>query len=393
MRQYLLPQSGQFYKVNMHSHTNLSDGKQTPEEIKEAYKAHGYAAVAFTEHEGLFDLSHLSDDEFIAITSYEYSFGNATQVPFSFYEGGPIVFDHNEQVHLNFYAKDPHNKKMVCYNPKRVWGNTKEYLDQFEWVGTPDYERVFTIECMNEVIKTARENGFLVSYNHPTWSLNAYPTYSRFENLSAFEIANGGANIASDMDYAPYVYDQMARTGQRMICVAGDDNHNTGAFFKAWTVIKADRLGYAELIDGLEQGNCYASMGPEIYDLYVEDGKVTVKCSDAAGIYYSSAGRRNGCKLANADNPAVHEATFTIKPTDIYFRISVKDKNGNHANTRIYYLDELEKDTLIGIVSNAKQTGMLKPEMADAVLSVIESTDEQDGYTMHALYQRIRALL
>ena len=37
MKQYLLPESGSFYKVNMHSHSNLSDGRQTPEELKEAY--------------------------------------------------------------------------------------------------------------------------------------------------------------------------------------------------------------------------------------------------------------------------------------------------------------------------------------------------------------------
>jgi hypothetical protein len=178
-----------------------------------------------------------------------------------------------------------------------------------------------------------------------------------------------------------------------MICVGGDDNHNVGGFFLAWTMIKAAKLGYAELIEGLEQGNCYASMGPEIYDLYVEDGKVTIKCSDAVGIYYSTAGRRTGYKLANADTPTVNEATFTIKPEDFYFRISVKDKNGNHANTRIYYLDELGKDTLIGIVTNVKQTGAMKPEIADALLSAIENADEKDEFNLNALYQRSMALL
>lgn len=31
MRQYLLPETGNFYKVNMHAHTVLSDGTQTPQ--------------------------------------------------------------------------------------------------------------------------------------------------------------------------------------------------------------------------------------------------------------------------------------------------------------------------------------------------------------------------
>ena len=89
----------------------------------------------------------------------------------------------------------------------------------------------------------------------------------------------------------------------------------------------------------------------------------------------------------------VNEATFTIKPEDFYFRISVKDKDGKHANTRIYYLDEFGKDTLVEIVSNVKQAGTLKPEIADALLSAIESTDEQDGYDLSLLYQRAVELL
>ena len=35
MRINLLPEEGKFYKVNMHSHSNLSDGVQTPEQLKE----------------------------------------------------------------------------------------------------------------------------------------------------------------------------------------------------------------------------------------------------------------------------------------------------------------------------------------------------------------------
>ena len=54
MRIYLLPEHGNFYKVNMHSHSTLSDGHQTPEELKEIYKAHGYSAIAYTWHSMIF---------------------------------------------------------------------------------------------------------------------------------------------------------------------------------------------------------------------------------------------------------------------------------------------------------------------------------------------------
>ena len=233
MRKYLLPESGNFYKVNMHSHTNYSDGVQSPEELKEIYKAQGYSAIAYTEHEALFDLTRLDDEEFLALTSYEYALGNNANPAHSFYEGKPTCFADVEQMHLNLYAKDPHNVKQICFNPKYIGQKQKDLLGEMSYVGEPDYQKTWTIECINEIIKTARDNGFLVCYNHPNWSMNTYETYSKLENLNMLEINNGASNRGSDMDYTPYVYDQMLRLGKRISCVGGDDNHDRIHFFKA----------------------------------------------------------------------------------------------------------------------------------------------------------------
>ena len=37
MRKYLLPNTGNHYKANLHVHTTVSDGQMTPEEIKRIY--------------------------------------------------------------------------------------------------------------------------------------------------------------------------------------------------------------------------------------------------------------------------------------------------------------------------------------------------------------------
>jgi len=39
------------FKVNLHTHTTFSDGKNTPKEMVEAYKELGYGAVAITDHD------------------------------------------------------------------------------------------------------------------------------------------------------------------------------------------------------------------------------------------------------------------------------------------------------------------------------------------------------
>jgi len=342
VKQYLFPQGGRFYKVNMHCHTTCSDGEQTPEEVKAHYLANGYAAVAFTEHEGLLDFSYLTDENFVAINAYEYDFMNEEGVPFRFYEGAPRSFEHLEQVHLNLYAKDPQNLKMVCYNPDQLQEvNIGDYKDRFAYHGSDDFVRSYTLECFNQVIREARANGFLVIYNHPTWSLNTYPLYAGLVGLDGLEIVNG-THKRSDLDYVPQVYDQMSRAGQRLICVGGDDNHRVSGSCYAWTMVHAEKLTYEGLIKGLEKGNCYASTGPEIHALYIEDGAVHVQCSPARGIYYTTAGRRKAYRLAERGEPLVTEAVFLIDPDDISFRITVRDAEGEHANTRIYYLDELK---------------------------------------------------
>ncbi len=344
MKQYLLPETGAFRKVNMHAHSTRSDGKNTPEEVKKAYKERGYAAVAFTDHEYIGDVRHLTDDEFVAITSYEYDFNTCTPAKSSFvgHETAPS-FGVKECMHLNLYARDPNNLKAVCFNPRfLICGGAKLCRETAEYVGDGNFEQRFTVECFNEVIRTAKENGFLVVYNHPRWSLNTYETYSALEGLDGLEILNGNCSLGNN--YAPDVYDEMLRRGKRIMCVGGDDGHAPGQYFRGWTMVKTEALTYEALIEGLEKGNCYASSGPEILALFVENGGVTVRCSGAKRIDYYTAGRRRQMRVAKKGEPLLTEAVFQIDPNDVYFRIVVCDEDGERASSRAYWLDELEEN-------------------------------------------------
>ena len=321
MKQYLLPETGTFYKVNMHSHSNLSDGRQSPEELKEIYKAMGYSAIAYTEHGRLHNLSHLTDDEFVAIVSCEIDMSRKDSVPFGYYEGEPCTRYHMEQIHMNLYSKDP---------------------SKTERMSLADLRDKFCVENINEAIRRAKEEGFLVVYNHPHWSLNNYTLYSALRGVDGIEMVNGASQRSSDMDYAPHVYDEMARERVRMpMCVAGDDNHDKQHFGLAYTMVKAESLTYENLLGALERGDCYASEGPEIYELTAEDGVVRVKCSEAKGVFLTTIGRNKGCVLSEHGSPLVTEAAFRLHSDDCFFRITVKDAEGKRANTRIYYVEEI----------------------------------------------------
>ncbi|MBQ9133249.1 MAG: PHP domain-containing protein, partial [Clostridia bacterium] len=75
MKKYLLPPGGQFYKANLHCHTTCSDGKLSPESVKEAYKAKGYSIVAYTDHFLLVPHNELTDDDFLALNAVELDNG------------------------------------------------------------------------------------------------------------------------------------------------------------------------------------------------------------------------------------------------------------------------------------------------------------------------------
>ena len=82
MKKYLLPESGNSYKANLHCHTVLSDGCLNPEEVKEIYKNEGYSVVAYTDHDILIPHhGELSDDEFLALNGWRSPLPSPKLIP------------------------------------------------------------------------------------------------------------------------------------------------------------------------------------------------------------------------------------------------------------------------------------------------------------------------
>ena len=343
MKKFLLSENGNFYKANLHCHTTLSDGTLSPEEVKELYKSLGYSIVAYTDHDIFVPHPELCDGDFLALNGFEIECNEpCSKTPYDFC----VV----KSCHFCCIALDPAQDIQPCWNRKAyLFGNAtaNQHLVKFD-ESQPDYWREHTGESRSEHMKLCRDAGFFVTYNHPTWSLEDYSDYMNFHGMHAMEIFNGACIAAGYDDYNPRVYDDMLRGGERIYCIGGDDNHN-GAWSKgtrrydsgwAYTVIKADSLDYKAITDSLLAGNFYASEAPEIYELWYEDGKVHVKCSDADRINYST-GRRCARTVLCDEGASLTEATFEVHPDDVYFRLTVIDKKGRHACTNAYFTDSL----------------------------------------------------
>ena len=166
MKKILISASIPQYKANLHCHSTFSDGKFTPEELKAHYMAHGYAVIAFTDHERLYGHNELTDGDFLALNGYEIGFCQA---------GG---YSNTAKVcHLCLICPD------------------KTYLTP---VDVPDCEDPYSAERINETIRRAEDAGYFVTYNHPVWSLEAYPEYSRYHGMDALEIYNYSSGLATE---------------------------------------------------------------------------------------------------------------------------------------------------------------------------------------------------
>ncbi len=329
----LLGKHKNFYKANLHAHSDYSDGKLTVEELKEAYKNKGYSIVAFTDHEHIIDNSRLNDDDFLTITSCEVAIKEFPGVSTSKKLDMKVT-------HLNFYSKDPHNIKTPCYSIEydtRINDKNRDLI----WQGI-DFKREYTFEGINEMIRTANSEGFLVSYNHPTWSLENATDYLNYDGVFAVEIYNWDCMMSGHDDEA--VFEDMLRAGKKVFCSANDDNHNKFPFdspysdsFGGWCVINADSLEYGEVIKSLENGDFYASTGPEIFSICEENGIVKVKTSDAKKIALLTKTRRVG-KVIAEEGKTVDSAEFELNETDGFFRIRVEDEFGRRAWSQAYDL-------------------------------------------------------
>ena len=328
----LLDNKKPFFKANLHAHSTYSDGKLTPPKLKEIYKEKGYSVLAYTDHEHLIDNSHLNDENFLTITSAELAVKE-------FPRQSTLVNYKMRVAHFNIYALNPSCTLTPCYSSVYDHYVNAENKDLIKFDG--EYERVYSKEGVNALIKECKEKGFLVSYNHPTWSLENATDYLSYENLDFVEIYNHSC-CASGRPDDEHAFDDFLRSGKKIYCTCCDDNHNLGFpnpfkndSFGGFTMINADKLDYGSIMSALQNGEFYASTAPLIYSLTIDGNKVSIETSPVKMICLTTEGRRSKVAYATDEN-GVKKAEFEVDKKDGYFRITLIDFEGKKAYTQAY---------------------------------------------------------
>ncbi|MFT4149494.1 MAG: CehA/McbA family metallohydrolase [Paracoccaceae bacterium] len=290
---------GRFWRGNLHTHSNRSDGILTPEEVCRRYRAEGYDFLALTDHfVGLFkypitDTTGFRTEGFTTILGAELHSGAQ--------ENGELWHILAVGLPAGFAPPD-----------------------------APHFNVVPGMESGPEIAARAVAAGAFVAIAHPQWSGLTLADARSIAAAHAVEIYNHGCAMGCDRADGATVADALLSEGRRLTLIATDDAHfHEPDHFGGWVMVKAERNEPDALVQALKDGAFYATQGPELRDVRVEGRKIVVECSAARAVVFLGAPMNatsvQGLSLTRAEIPLNR---FEGSP---FVRVSVIDAAGRRA--------------------------------------------------------------
>ncbi len=280
------------YKVALHNHTILSDGRVTPEEAARLYAEVGFDALAITDHWKYYPEGELSGLRIIS--GCEYNMGasdTSTDVM------------HIVGVGMN---KEPQLVRGQC--------------------------------TRQQVIDAIRAAGGMAILAHPAWSLNTPEHATELSGFEATEIYNTVSNVCqSSRPYSGYFVDLLANKGVAYPLIATDDAHYYENIDdrKSYIMVKAKSNSQNDILDAVRAGDFYATQGPELY-VYREGEYMIAECSECVMIDFLSNAAWGPDRITRGEG--LVRAEYKIKEHDKWVRVEVHDAEGRYAWSNIIFV-------------------------------------------------------
>ncbi len=292
---------GRLWRGNLHTHSTLSDGALPPEDVAEAYRAHGYDFLCLSDH-------------FAA--PYDWPLADTR--------------DERREDFTTLIGAELHA-------PTTSAGELWHILA----VGLPfDFAPPGDGEDGPALARRAREAGAFVTVAHPAWSQLTLDDGLQLAGVAhAVEVLNFGCGMENDRGDGWYLLEQLLRQGHRLTAVASDDahfKHGPRDAFGGWVLVRAAANEPEALLAALRRGAFYATEGPEIHDVRVADNTVSIACSPVASISVSGGSSRSHARI----EPGVTAAAFDLtqlrgswlpEGSRSWFRVTLIDTGGRRA--------------------------------------------------------------
>lgn len=316
--------SGNWYKGNLHSHTNLTDAVLTPETDCKSYRMKGYSFLCISDHDLYTDFrSECNTEDFIVLPGMEYSA--------ILYSGDGR---HRYKMHhMNGILGTSQMQKNAELPPFRHLEKVKPLEFYGSWDGAG---------AAQQMADMMTRRGMLVTYNHPYWSRVTEEEFMDTKGLWAVEIYNYGTDVECNLGYDIIHWDRMLREGKRICGFASDDNHNYPICpdsFGGWIMVNADCLSHDSIVGAMLAGNYYSSSGPEIYGYGVRDNRVWIDCSPVEHVNFMIGNEIcDGASVwGELHEDKLTHAEFQLKGHEDYVRIECVDRWGRTAWTNPMY--------------------------------------------------------
>ncbi len=299
---------GRFWRGNLHTHSNLSDGALPAEGVISAYKNAGYDFLQMSEH----FVEHFN----FPVADTRAHRGN----------------DFTTLIGVELHAPET--------SAGELW--------HIVAAGLPlDFKPPHKAETGPQLARRAREAGAFIAIAHPSWSRYTIEDGRALDTAHAVEIYNHGCAIENDLGEGWYLHDQLLNEGKRLTAIATDDAHfKTPDYFGGWVNVKAQSLDPEALLGALKAGHFYSSQGPQINAIELVGKEISIATSPVDCITVVCGNSRTCVRYGKA----ITEASFDLKRLEQgwllnkpspWFRVTAIDHAGKRAWSNAYWWDEV----------------------------------------------------
>lgn len=282
-----------WYKGNLHTHTTVTDGKKTPEEVIALYRENGYDFLSLTDH-WKHSETRMTDDGMLLLRGCEYNINGADILAGVFH----IV---------------------------AIGEREPAKLDQKLANGT------YTAQDIVDAIHAVDGIAILA---HPAWSLETCEQIMPLEGFDGIEIYNSVSGLPRNCrPYSGEVIDQLAARGKVFTSMCADDSH----FYQneacmSYIYVQADALTEEAILYAIRAGRVMATQGPRFH-VSVEpiDGsenrRVHYTCDPVSQIVFYTGSVWHDSRSICGEN--ITEGEFILRPFDRFVRAEFIDADGS----------------------------------------------------------------
>jgi hypothetical protein len=296
---------GNWYKGNTHTHSTLSDGSMSRDEVIRYYQEMDYNFLVMSEHEVYTSTESYDKDHFVLIPGME--FGQMHDKKYY----GSILIGTGKSGNLKFHDQQ-------SFSHQRTWSGMEKY---------------------NQTIKDMQDAGNLIVVHAPYYNGYDFDDLDDLADFQAIEIYNHICEIyCGRTGYALSYWDYLLRHGCQVWGIASDDLHfdrKRPDFVKGgWIAVKARHLSVKDIAESIKAGSFYASQGPQIHDFYIRDDVIYLECSAVRHFVVKPEYRGNviDAETIQIDDKngrmlLAYKPDFAFK----YVRVEIGDDNGRTA--------------------------------------------------------------